>query len=262
MRTEKVLLSQLKVNVKNPRTITQRKLDLLVERLLAFPKMIAIRPVVVDEKMIALGGNMRLRAFGNIAQMTLDDIATKLAPTKNFQKLTKAEQESLLAQWRKWLEKPTVEIVKASTLSEAEKQEFVIADNSSFGEWDYDKLANEWNNEELNSWGLDVWQPETPQYGNGGSKTEELTNAETGEHIPFDGSNLPQELQGQDINPDDLPKIEGSNETAMERIIIVYPKERSDEVASLVGLSKIEKVVYNIDEILGGAEDENKQDDA
>ncbi len=262
MKTEKLLLSQLKVNINNPRTITKRKLDLLVDRLLAFPKMISIRPVVVDEKMIALGGNMRLRAFSNIAQMTLDDIATKLAATKNFQRLTKAEQKNLLSQWQEWLEKPTVEIVKASSLSEAEKKEFVIADNASFGEWDYDKLANEWNNEELNSWGLDVWQPEAPQYGNGGDKTKELTNAESGEHIPFDGSNLPPELQGQDINPDELPKIEGSNETAMERIIIVYPKERSDEIASLVGLSKIEKVVYNIDEIVGGAEDENKQDDA
>lgn len=63
MKTEKVLLSQVKVNSANPRTITERKLALLVERLLSFPKMIEIRPVVVDEKMIALGGNMRLRAF-------------------------------------------------------------------------------------------------------------------------------------------------------------------------------------------------------
>jgi hypothetical protein len=134
MKTEKVLLSQLKVNAANPRTITDRKLRLLVERLLAFPKMIEIRPVVVDGKMTALGGNMRLRAFSVISHMTIEDIAEKLAGTKNFQRLTKAEQENLLAYWQKWLEKPTVDTVKASSLSEEEKKEFIIADNANSSE--------------------------------------------------------------------------------------------------------------------------------
>lgn len=247
MKTKKVLLSQLKVNAANPRTITDRKLRLLVERLLAFPKMIEIRPVVVDEKMTALGGNMRLRAFSVIAHMTIEDIASTLAKTKNYQRLTKVEQENLLAEWQKWLEKPTVDIVEASTLSESEKQEFIIADNASFGEWDYDKLANEWDSNDLVNWGLDVWQPEPPMGGNPNG----LAAAEAeGEAQPFDGTNLPPELQGQDINPDDLPKIEGSNEVAMERIIIVYPKERTEEVARLLGLETIDKVVYSVKEIL------------
>ncbi len=254
MKTEKVLLSQVKVNSANPRTITERKLTLLVERLLSFPKMISIRPVVVDEKMIALGGNMRLRAFGRIAQMPLDDIAKVLAGTKNYQRLSKSEQEALLASWQSWLEKPTLEIVKASTLSEAEKQEFIIADNASFGEWDYDKLANEWDAEDLVNWGVDVWRPEPIQFSGTStaapaSASGELPDEEDAEG-EFDPSGLPAELQGADINPDDLPKIEGSNETAMERIIIVFPKDRSEEIARLVGLEKIDKVVYNIDELI------------
>jgi len=250
MKTEKVLLSQLKVNAANPRTITDRKLRLLVERLLAFPKMIEIRPVVVDGKMTALGGNMRLRAFSVISHMTIEDIAEKLAGTKNFQRLTKAEQENLLAYWQKWLEKPTVDAVKASTLSEEEKKEFIIADNASFGEWDYDKLANEWDNNDLVNWGLDVWQPDPPQGSNGGGNANGLAAAENaGSEQSFDGSNLPPELQGADINPDDLPKIEGNNEVAMERVILVYPKERTEEICKLLGLSKIEKVVYSINEL-------------
>lgn len=251
MKTEKVLLSQVKVNSANPRTITERKLSLLVERLLAFPKMIEIRPIVVDGKMIALGGNMRLRAFSRIAQMPLDDIAKTLSHTKNFQKLSKAEQEALLSSWQSWLEKPTLHIVKASTLSEAEKKEFIIADNASFGEWDFDKLANEWEAEDLCSWGVDVWQPEKTSFGGGGGSAApagELSGEE--DEDTFDPKGLPAELQGEDINPDDLPKIEGSNETAMERIIIVFPKSRSEEVAKLVGLPHIDKVVYNIDELL------------
>lgn len=250
MKTERVQLSQVKVNAANPRTITDRKLRLLVERLLAFPKMIEIRPVVVDEKMTALGGNMRLRAFSTISLMTLDDIAAILAKTKNFQRLTKAEKEKLLGEWQKWLEKPTVEVVKAATLSEAEKKEFIIADNASFGEWDYDKLGNEWDSNDLVNWGLDVWQPEPPASSGSSSSTGgDLAQAEGEGETPFDGSNLPPELQGQDINPDDLPKIEGSNETAMERIILVYPKDRAGDIAQLLGLEKIDKVVYNIKEI-------------
>ena len=250
MKTEKVLLSQVKVNSANPRTITERKLALLVERLLSFPKMIEVRPVVVDEKMIALGGNMRLRAFSRIAQMPLDDIAKTLAGTKNYQRLSKAEQEALLAAWQSWLEKPTLQIVKASSLSEAEKKEFIIADNASFGEWDFDKLANEWDAEDLCSWGVDVWQPEktTVSSGSPAAPAGDLTGEE--DEDTFDPTGLPAELQGEDINPDDLPKIEGSNETAMERIIIVFPKSRAEEVAQLVGLPSIDKVVYNIDELL------------
>lgn len=250
MKSEKVKLSQLKVNAANPRTITDRKLRLLVERLLAFPKMIELRPVVVDDKMVALGGNMRLRAFSVIAHMSLDDIAKTVAKTKNYQRLTKAEQEKLLGYWQKWLETPLVDIAYASSFSEAEKQEFIIADNASFGEWDYDKLANEWENDDLVSWGVDVWQPDAPM-NKGNLATEE--SAEGG--IPFDGSGLPPELQGQDISLDDLPKIEGSDETLMERIIIVYPKDRAGEMAQILGLPQIDRVVYRITDIIPEAND-------
>ena len=240
MTTKTVKLSQVKVNERNPRTITARKLDLLAERLLAFPKMIKLRPVVVDNRMKALGGNMRLRAFAKIAAMSLDDVAATLAKTKNFQRMTQAEREVLLANWQEWLTNPVVEICNASELTEAEQKEFIIADNASFGEWDYDALANEWDAEDLNSWGVDVWRPDAVQFGGAPEPAADET---------IDPTALPPELQGVDINPDDLPKIEGSDETLMERVIIVYPKEREGEIASLLGLEKIEKVLYNIDEV-------------
>lgn len=253
MKTEKVRLSQVKVNQDNPRSITERKLNLLVERLLVFPKMISIRPVVVDDKMVVLGGNMRVHALEQIAKMSYTQIAEIIGRTKNYQRLTQPEKEQLLESWKKWLEKPTVEIVKASELSEAEKKEFIIADNASFGEWDYDKLANEWEAEDLNSWGVDVWQPDPPMKsgGSGTGNASELEKHENEEPQPqFDPSNLPPELQGQDLDPNNLPKIEGNNEVAMERIIIVYPKDRAAEIAQLVGLEAIDKVVYNIDELI------------
>lgn len=246
MKTETVLLSQVKVNSANPRTITDRKLNLLVERLLAFPKMIHLRPVVVDERMTALGGNMRVRAFSLISQMSIEEIGRILAGTKNFQRLTKAEKEALLQQWQVWLDKPTVEIARANELSDAEKKEFIIADNASFGSWDYDRLANEWDNDDLASWGVDVWKPDEPTYGFSGGEGQ----PGPAQQDDFDPNALPPELQGMDINPADLPEITGSDETAMERIIIVYPKSREEEVAGLIGLTKIEKVVYSISELL------------
>lgn len=242
MKTEIVLLSQVKVNEANPRTITQKKLNLLAERMLAFPKMLDLRPVIVDNTMVALGGNMRTRALQLIAEKDIIEIKAILERTKNYQRLTKGEKDKLLDTWGVWLDKPTVTIAKASDLTDAEKQEFIIADNASFGEWDYDKLADQWDAKELQSWGVDVWAPD-----------EGFSSAPSGGSSAVDPSALPAELQGKDINPDDLPKMEGSDETAMKRVIICYPEEREEEVAALLGLDELDKVVYSIDE-LGGEE--------
>lgn len=253
MKTEKVLLSQVKVNEANPRTIKEHKLRLLMERLIVFPKMITLRPVVVDNAMVALGGNMRIKALNEIAILAIDEIAAIAAKTKNFQRLTKAEQEALIQHWQLWLDKPTVDIARASELTDAEKQEFIIADNASFGEWDYDALANEWDADDLNSWGVDVWNPEKDGGGyggfNGGGGGSHGSGSSAGAGQEFNTDALPPELQGQDIDPDDLPKIQGDNETAMERIIIVYPKDRAEALAQHLGLDEISKVVYNIDEL-------------
>ncbi len=258
MKTEKVKLSQVRVNQANPRSITERKLNLLVERLLVFPKMISIRPVVVDDKMVVLGGNMRVHALEEISKKSFSQISEIIGRTKNYQRLTQPEKEKLLESWKAWLEKPTVEIVKASELSEEEKKEFIIADNASFGEWDYDKLANEWEADDLNSWGVDVWQPEPPLRSGGGGDPSGLAQAEGEDPQPtIDQTALPPELQGQDLDPTSLPKIEGSNEVAMDRIIIVYPKARAAEIAELVGLESIDKVVYSIDELIRKEEPEN-----
>lgn len=264
MKTEKVLLSQVKVNNANPRSIKEHKLKLLMERLIVFPKMITLRPVVIDNTMVALGGNMRVRALNSIAALSINEIASIAKKTKNFNRITKAEQEALLQHWQVWLDKPTVEVAKASELTDAEKQEFVIADNASFGEWNYDTLANEWDASDLNSWGVDVWNPDSVSNGFTGftsQNTETSTsqdvvvgnsiNTVTPPTTDFDASALPPELQDIDVTPDKLPKIEGDDQTAMERVIIVYPKDRADELADFLRIEGgISKVIYNIDELL------------
>jgi len=114
-----IKISQVKSNPNNPRLIKNDKFKKLVKSVQDFPEMLELRPIVVDEDMIVLGGNMRLKA---------------------------CIEAGLKEVW--------IDIAKG--LSEKQKKEFTIKDNVGFGEWDWDELANTWDAEELNEWGLDV----------------------------------------------------------------------------------------------------------
>jgi ParB-like chromosome segregation protein Spo0J len=118
MKIESVKISTVKSNPNNPRVIKDDKFDKLVQSIKDFPQMLEIRPIVVNDDMIVLGGNMRLKAC-------------KEAGLKE------------------------VPIIKASDLTEEQQREFIIKDNVGFGEWDWEQLK-EWDGEELEAWGLDV----------------------------------------------------------------------------------------------------------
>lgn len=267
MQTKLVDLSSVRVNKKNPRTISKEKFAKLVNSLLSLPKMLEIRPIAVDAKGVALGGNMRYRALSEIAKMSEAYLRKRLDTIRDVKKKTDAERAALLDYWLKWIAKPVVTVVDVSTLTAAEQKEFIIKDNGDFGQWDYDALANEWDADDLNDWGVDVWQnkevddvfndkPSAPTGGGAPLSPEaaEILANEQDNDNPVDfGGNLPAELQGVDLNPENLPKIQGTDETPFERIIIVYPKDRKDEICSLLGLPDINKVVYHLDEILGEA---------
>lgn len=164
MKTEIAKLSQIEVNSANPRIISDDKFHKLVNSILALPKMLELRPIVVDNTMVALGGNMRYRALMAIADMQPEELKDRLASVKDFQKKTQAEQDNLIAYWERWQDSPSAPVIKASELTEAEQREFIIKDNVGFGEWDMDMLANEWDTEELTDWGLDVWN-DNPDWG-------------------------------------------------------------------------------------------------
>jgi ParB-like chromosome segregation protein Spo0J len=122
MQIKTVKLSEVKSNPNNPRIIKDNKFSKLVKSIKEFPKMLEIRPIVVNVDMIVLGGNMRLKAC-------------KEAGLKE------------------------VPIIFADDLTEDEQKQFIIKDNVGFGEWDWDMLANEWEPELLEDWGLEVWKP-------------------------------------------------------------------------------------------------------
>lgn len=112
-------INQVKTNPNNPRIIKDDKYSKLVKSIKEFPQMLQLRPIVVNDDMIVLGGNMRLKAC-------------KEAGLKE------------------------VPIIKASELTEDQQREFIIKDNVGFGEWDWQMISTDWDAEQLEDWGLDV----------------------------------------------------------------------------------------------------------
>ncbi len=160
MNTEHISLARLRNNPSNPRQITKEKFDRLLNSILVLPKMLELRPIVVDETLTVLGGNMRRDALAAIGSLHPDEIRERLASLRDFEKKPADRREALLAFWDRWLEDPSrpVPVIRASELSEAERREFVIKDNAAFGDWDWDALANEWDPDDLVEWGLDAWR--------------------------------------------------------------------------------------------------------
>jgi len=119
MKVDQIAISKIKANPNNPRLIKDDKFAKLVQSIKDFPEMLDIRPIVVNADMVVLGGNMRLKAC----------------------------KEAGLKQ---------VPVIVADNLTNEQQREFIIKDNVSGGEWDWDMIANEWDVEQLDSWGLDV----------------------------------------------------------------------------------------------------------
>ena len=173
MNTETVKLTQIAVNTANPRKISDENFDKLVNSILALPKMLTLRPIVVDDTMVALGGNMRYKALTYIADMQPEELKDRLSAIRDFQKKTQGEQEALVSYWEQWQDNPTAPVINASELSDDEKREFIIKDNTGFGEWDKEMLAEQWDEQELDDWGVVDWKDnEGGSDGTGGSGSD------------------------------------------------------------------------------------------
>ena len=119
----KLKINELKPNESNPRIIKEAKFNKLVKSIKDFPEMLELRPIILDENNVILGGNMRDKAC---VAAGLKEVPVKIA----------------------------------KGLTEEQKEEFIVKDNVGFGEWDWDILGNQWDNAKLGEWGMDVWQPE------------------------------------------------------------------------------------------------------
>lgn len=254
MNTETIKLTQVSTNEKNPRKISDGNLNKLINSILAFPNMLELRPIVIDDAMIPLGGNMRIKALTRISEMDIEEIQQRLEGIYDFKKKAKDKRQKIVKYWKGWLKEQTIQVTRAKHLTEEEKQQFIIKDNVSFGEWNFEALKG-WDKEALNDWGFDfdlntpINEAPTEAAGEAEQKTEET--AEEQNIIPQEA--LPEELQGLDITPQDLPKLQGDGETKNEYISISYTDEQADILAEIVGVSPeklFSKIVWNINELL------------
>jgi hypothetical protein len=165
MDIQKLKISEVKLNPNNPRLIKDDKFTKLVQSIKDFPEMLEIRPIVVNSDMVVLGGNMRLKAC-------------KEAGLKE------------------------VPIIIADNLSEEQQREFLIKDNVSGGEWDFEMLAEDWDVEQLEDWGLDVWH------------NDELSNL--------------NEYEGLD----DESKLDKFLNSELKRMFLVYDNDTFENVIS------------------------------
>lgn len=155
---KRVALEEVLENPDNPRNITEYKLDSLVDSILGFPRMLELRPIVVDECGVSLGGNMRRKGLELIGKLTDEQLNERVGRITEV----KEKRAALLKYWTEWRKKKVVAVVYAADLTEEQKREFIIKDNVAFGVWDQEKLAG-WERDQLEEWGLDdiQWEKET-----------------------------------------------------------------------------------------------------
>ena len=175
-----MLITEIKSNPNNPRLIKDHKFKQLVKSIQDFPQMLELRPIVIDENNMVLGGNMRLKAC---LEAGLTDVP----------------------------------VIHANNLSEEKKKEFIVKDNVGYGEWDWDDLANNWDALELTEWGLDIpnfdaevleAQEDDFAAPDGGTETDIVLGDlfEIGEH---------RLLCGSSTNADDVVKLMNGNKANM-----------------------------------------------
>lgn len=124
-----ISLSKLKENPENPRRISKERLDALCKSIKEFPKMMSLRPIIIDKDGVILGGNMRYRALKKLGYKEIPD------------------------EWVK----------KDGELTEEERRRFIIVDNNEYGEYDWDILYDKWDKDELLSWGLELPDFDLPE---------------------------------------------------------------------------------------------------
>ena len=129
MQIQTLQISNIKLNSNNPRIVNKAKFEKLKQSIKELPEMLQLRPLILNEDNVILVGNMRYKAL------------VELGYTE-------------------------VPVIRAESLTERQAQEFLIKDNLSYGDWDFDILANEWDSVDLEEWGLDVWQNEDDKIAN------------------------------------------------------------------------------------------------
>ena len=249
MNIQKIKLEKIQVNKDNPRTITKEKFDKLINSILVFPKMLEIRPIVVDGNFIALGGNQRTEALNEIANFSIEQIKERISSITDFERMEKEEQENLVLFWGEWIKNKDVPIINAEMLTEDEKKQFIIKDNSGFGDWDWNMMESSWDNELLEDWGLDVWDMTVEEKVKKAEKekpdvpfTEILNEEHNFIVLYFD--NTVDWLQAQTVFELEPRKC--------------YPTKKGSTKRSMFGVGRVINGAKALNKLIGEKKDENK----
>lgn len=214
MNNSKVELKVVKENRNNPRKISSEKLFTLVRSILTLPKMLELRPLVVDDKYTIIGGNMRYKALNIIAQMSEEEIKKEIFSIW-YSKKTDAEKDTLVGYWKNWTVNPVVSIVKAEELNPDEKKQFIVKDNVNYGQWD-ENLLQGFDKQLLGELGVMEWEEEAQK--------------------PITESK--QELIERQPEPKER-----------KRIIVIYSPDEMEKMKDVFGFVP-DRQIYQIEELL------------
>jgi len=149
MAQQYIEIDKIKLNPTNPRTIKDDRYKILIRSLAQFPKMLYKRGIVVDKSLMALGGNQRAKALREIIEM----------PDEDLVKILGEQHADKVKFWQQIRDKKAVPkewIVDGSDMTDDEIRRFIIADNVEMGEHDYEALREQWDEDELEDWGLEL----------------------------------------------------------------------------------------------------------
>jgi hypothetical protein len=185
-KIEYVGINKVKPNENNPRVIKDGKYKALVKSIQELPDMLEMRPIIVNADYVILGGNMRWKAC-------------KEAGLK--------EVPIIIARW-----------------SEEQQKEFTIKDNLSFGEWDWEMIANEWDSTQLEAWGMDIWKQADDINLDDFFEEEAKEKAEAGTKITLDYT---EEEYNQVVEA--FAKIGGSRENIVFNLLIKATQIKAEQ---------------------------------
>lgn len=147
-------VKELTINPINPRRIIIGQKRRLQQSIMLFPKMLTYRDIIVNKDNVVLAGNQRTTILKEILTSTPMDWMVILQENEKWQELTEKQRDAVIEYWKAWVENPLIEVTVAD-LSEEEEKELIIKDNNEFGEFDYGKLQQIYDEINLVNFGFD-----------------------------------------------------------------------------------------------------------
>ncbi|MBR5592797.1 MAG: hypothetical protein IKW46_01870 [Bacteroidaceae bacterium] len=150
----KVDVRELSINPINPRKIVLGQKRRLQQSIMLFPKMLYYRDIIINKDKVVLAGNQRTTILKEIITSSPMDWMIILQENEKWQTLTEKQRDVVIEYWKKWIEEPIIDVTEIE-LNEEEEKELIIKDNNEFGEFDYDKLQQIYDEINLVNFGFD-----------------------------------------------------------------------------------------------------------